>query len=185
MLDILDIITVTGIDPITIRQAWHRARYSCSLARGEVEMWEIEECIDSIWWTGDSTCCLRDGSLSLTYCTGHPEYSELWCDAECTGTTQKPWRNILEGYGNHPECDGNVWRPTEATSIVHCPGSVNLYSYPCHHMRPHDLWCQRWMMTITHMTSTYICEFWMLPPPSLMFCMMHYIRMDDISIMLF
>ena len=34
------------------------------------------------------------------------------------------------------------------------------------------------------MTSTYICEFWMLPPPSLMFCMMHYIRMDDISIML-
>ena len=109
----------------------------------------IEECIDSVRLTGDSTCCLRDSSSSLIYCTRHPEYSTLWCNTECTRMLWKTRRNVLEGYGNHPDLNGKVWKLVETTCIVQNLGSVDPYSYPCHHTQPRDLWCQGWMMTST------------------------------------
>ena len=44
-----------------------------------------------------------------------------------------------------PELDGNKRKQVEHARnycIVQCPGSVNPYSYPCHHVRVSDLWCR-------------------------------------------
>ena len=49
------------------------------------------------------------------------------------------WQNMVE---HCPELNGNLWKQLETTCIIHGPGSVNPYSYPCHHARPRDLWCQ-------------------------------------------
>ena len=49
--------------------------------------------------------------------------------------------------GEHcPELDGDKWKRVETTGsycIIHGPGSVNPYSYPCRHVRASDLWCRR------------------------------------------
>ena len=63
-------------------------------------------------------------------------------------------RKALELYGNyygrywntveyHLELDRREGKLVESTHIVHGPGSVNPYSYPCNHARPGDLWCRR------------------------------------------
>ena len=38
------------------------------------------------------------------------------------------------------ETNRNYWK---LLHIVQGLGSVNPYSYPCHHTQPRDLWCQR------------------------------------------
>ena len=45
------------------------------------------------------------------------------------------------------ELDGEEEKLVETTGIVQGLGSVIPYSYPCHHTRPRDLWCQRWAMS--------------------------------------
>ena len=64
------------------------------------------------YWTGDSTCRLRDGSSSLIYCTKYPECSTLWRDIEDTGIVWK----LRETDGMHrPELDGNSQNMLETT----------------------------------------------------------------------
>ena len=64
------------------------------------------------YWTGDSTCRLRDGSSSLLYCTKYPECSTLWRDTEGTGIVRK----LREAGGMHrPELDGNSRNILETT----------------------------------------------------------------------
>ena len=56
-------------------------------------------------------------------------------------------KKLRETGGMHrPELDGNTRKQVEQTgnySIVQGLGSVNPYSYPCHHVRASDLWCRR------------------------------------------
>ena len=95
------------------------------------------------YWTGDSTCHLRDDSSSLIYCTKYLECSTLWRDTEGTRFVRK----LRETGGMHrPELDGNKQKQVEHTRnyyIVQGPGSVNPYSYPCRHVQTSDLWCRR------------------------------------------
>ena len=49
----------------------------------------------------------------------------------------------------------------EHAHIVHSLGSVDFPSYPYHHVRPCDLWCQKWDVTKTvstiHVKPTVGC----------------------------
>ena len=53
------------------------------------------------------------------------------------------------------ELDGRGWKLVETTSFCTVLGSVNPYSYLYCHMRPRDLWCQRWAISFFQHHNVY------------------------------
>ena len=67
-------------------------------------------------------------------------YDAIWKALESYRSYYGIWQNMAE---HRPELDGNIQNLLETTRIVQTMGSVDPYSYPCRHTRPHDLWCRR------------------------------------------
>ena len=65
-------------------------------------------------------------------------YDTTWKTLETDGSYYGRYWNTMEYC---PELNGSGWKLVETTGIVQGLGSVNPYSYPCRHARPHDLWC--------------------------------------------
>ena len=68
----------------------------------------------------------------------------MWKTLEMYGNCYRRYWNMVE---YRPELDGKDQKHIEPTSYHTVLGSVNPYSYPCHHMQPHDLWCWRGAMS--------------------------------------
>jgi hypothetical protein len=111
-----------------------------------VEEIREEECIDSA--TGQETQLAVLGTTERVLYTVQSIRNVLHYDAlqKEPESYRSVWKLRETGGMHRPELDGirrNIVEHTGNYLYRTGPGSVNPYSYPCHHVRASDLWCRR------------------------------------------